>query len=112
VDVAQAARRLVEFVLARAVAENAPRDRDFVVGDAEVLLAIAEGQRHLGHAERRARLGAGKDHVLHFAAAQRLGRLLAEHPADAVEDVAFAAAVGPDNGGDSGVKFEGGAVRE
>ena len=58
------------------------------------------------------RFRAGKDDVLHFAAAQGLGRLLAEHPADAVEDVAFAAAVGPDDGGDSGVKFEGGAVRK
>ena len=54
VDVAQAAGRLVQLVLARAVAENAPRDGDFVVGRAEFLLAIAEGQRDLGHAERRA----------------------------------------------------------
>jgi len=53
-----------------------------------------------------------KNHVLHLAAAQGLGRLLAEHPADGVQNVALAAAVGPDNSGDSGVKFEGGAVRE
>ena len=112
VDVAQAARRFVELVLARAVAENATRDGDFVVGRAEVLLAIAEGQRDLGHAGRRTRFGAGKDDVLHFAAAQGLGRLLAEHPADAVEDVALAAAVGADDGGDSGMKFERGAVRK
>ena len=89
VDVAQAARRLVELVLARAVAENAAGDRDFVVGGAELLLAIAEGQRDLGHAERRARFGAGKDDVLHFAAAQGLGRLLAEHPADASRERCF-----------------------
>ncbi len=112
VNVAQAARRLVDLVLARAVAEDAPRDRHFVVGDAQFLLAIAERERHLGHAERGARFGAGKDDVLHFAAPKRLGRLLAEHPADAVQDVALAAAVGPDNGGDSRVKFERGAVRE
>ena len=109
-DIAQATGRFIELVLARAVAENAPRDGDFVVGGAEVLLAIAESQRHLGHAERRAGFGAGKNDILHFAAAQGLGRLLAEHPPDAVEDVALAAAVGPDDGGHSLVKFECGAV--
>ena len=43
---------------------------------------------------------------------QGLGRLLAEDPADGVENVAFAAAVGADNGGDARVKFQGGTVRE
>ena len=40
-----------------------------------------------------ARVGAGEDDVGHFPTAQRLGRLLAEHPADRVEHVGFAAAV-------------------
>jgi len=111
-DIAQAARRLVQLVLAGAVAENAPRDGDFVISGAHLLFAIAEGQRDLGHAEWRTRLRARKDHVLHFAAAQGLGRLLAEHPPDTVEDVALAAAIRPHNGGDAGVKFERSAVCE
>jgi hypothetical protein len=110
VDVAQAAGRLVELVLAGAVAEDAARDGDLVVLDPEVLLAIAEGERDFGHAERGARVGAGEDDVLHFTAAERLGRLLAEDPADAVEDVAFATAVRPHDGGDAGVEFQRGAV--
>ena len=112
VDVAQAAGGFVEFVFAGAVTEDAPGDGDFVVGGAEVLFAIAEGERDFGHAERGPRFGAGEDDVLHFAAAEGLGRLLAKDPADAVEDVAFAAAVGADDGGDSGMEFEGGAVGE
>ena len=35
-----------------------------------------------------------------------LGTLLPEHPADRVDDVAFPAAIGTDNSGDSGGKIE------
>ena len=44
--------------------------------------------------------------------AKRTGGLLAEHPADRVEDVAFAAAVWADDGGASGAEIEFGPVRE
>ena len=44
--------------------------------------------------------------VGHFLTAQGLGRLLAEHPADGVENVAFARAIGADDRGDSVVKFQ------
>ena len=45
-------------------------------------------------------------------AAQRFGGLLAEHPANGIEDVRFAATVRADDGGDSFVKFEKRFVRE
>ena len=51
-------------------------------------------------------VGAGEDDVRHLAAAQRLGRLLAEHPADGVEDVRFAAAVRADHAGDALVEIQ------
>ena len=37
--------------------------------------------------------GAGEDDVLHLAAAQRLGALLADHPGEGVDDVGLAGAV-------------------
>src|SRR5262249_1719848 len=49
----------------------------------------------------------------HAGAAERLGGLLAEHPTDGVADVALAAAVGPDDGGDAlAVKTQFGLVAE
>ena len=53
-----------------------------------------------------------EDQVLHLLAAQLLGALLAEHPADGVGDVALAAAVGADDGVDPGAEMHLGAVEE
>jgi hypothetical protein len=53
-----------------------------------------------------------KMHVGHLAAAQGLGRLLAEHPADGVRDVRFAATVRADNRRDAGLKIQRGFVRK
>ena len=47
-------------------------------------------------AQRRAAGGAGEDDVLHLAAAQRLGALLAHDPGQGVDDVRLARAVGTD----------------
>ena len=77
-----------------------------------VFVHVAERQRHFGHAHRLASVGAVENHVGHFAAAQSLGRLLAEHPADGIGDVGFAAAVGADDGGDTGLEIQRGFVRE
>ena len=79
---------------------------------AELAPAIRERQRNLAEADRLARFGSVENDVRHFAAAQGLGRLLAEHPANGVEHVGFSAAVRPDDGGDAFVKFEDGFVRE
>ena len=59
------------------------------------------GERHadLGEVDGFAAIGAVEDHIGHLAAAQGLGGLFAEHPADGVGDVGFAAAVRTDNGG-------------
>ena len=98
-DVAQAAGGLVEEVFAPAVAEHAPGDGHLVERRAELRLAVREGQRHLRHAERLAGVRAVEDHVGHLAAAQGLGGLLPQGPADGVQHVALAAAVGPHHGG-------------
>ena len=111
-DVAQAAEGFVEEVFALAVAVDAPRNAHLVVRGAELFLAIGEGHRHLGHADRLAGVRAVEDHVGHLAAAQGLGGLLAQAPADRVEHVALAAAVGPDDGGHAEGEVEFGFLGE
>ena len=71
-----------------------------------------ERQRHLGHAERTAAIGAREDDVLHLLAAQVLGRLLAHAPADGVHDVRLAAAVGSHHRSDGLVDLDDRAVTE
>ena len=62
-DVLQAAAHLVEEVLALAGTVDATRDRDLMVLGAEFLLAVGEGDGHLGEAERLARVRAVEHHV-------------------------------------------------
>jgi hypothetical protein len=83
----------VDGVLRRAVAEHQPGDADLGVVDRQHAVGVVDREGHLGAAERRARGRPGEDDVLHLAAAQRLGALLAEHPGDGVDDVALARAV-------------------
>ena len=111
-DVAEAAGRAVDEVLALAGAEDAAGYGDLVVLEAELLLAVGEGDGDLGHAEGLVVVGAGEDDVGHRAAAQGGGALLAEDPADGVRDVGLAAAVGADDGGDAGLEDEARLLRE
>ena len=97
-DVLQAALHLVDEVLAFAGAVDAPRHRHLVVLRAELLLAVGEGDGHLGEAEGLARVGAVEHHVHELRAADRRRALFAEHPADGVGDVRLAASVRPDDG--------------
>ncbi|GAA3157877.1 hypothetical protein GCM10017687_90010 [Streptomyces echinatus] len=99
-DVQQTAGVAVDLVLAAAVAEHDPRDGDLGVLDGQRPVGVVDGQGHLGPAQRRAAGGAGEDDVLHLAAAQRLGALLAHDPAEGVHDVGLARAVRADDTGD------------
>ena len=56
--------------------------------------------------------GAGEDDVLHLAAAQRLGALLAHDPGERVDDVRLARAVGADDAGDARFERERRRLRE
>src|SRR4029079_6502200 len=58
-------------------------------------------QRHFRHSGWLAIPRARKDHVFHARTAQRLGRLLAQHPRDGVRDIGFSTTVRPDNRGDT-----------
>src|ERR1019366_5963472 len=78
-----------------------------------VQFRIHQRHGHVGHAERFAVARPREDHVFHAGPAQALGRLFAQHPTDGIADVALAAAVGADNGGDPvPVKAQFGAIAE
>ena len=97
VDVAQPARHLVEPVLAFAAAEDTAGDGHFAVLHRQDPLVVFYKKGYLGHVERLAVLGAGKDDVLHVRAPQHRDLLLAQDPADRVHHIAFSTAVGPDD---------------
>jgi hypothetical protein len=56
-----------------------------------------EKHRDFGEIARGPRRRAREDDVVHAAAAQRLGGALAHHPADRLEQVGLAAAIGADD---------------
>lgn len=107
-DVEQTARVTVDLVLAAAVAEHDPRDGDLGVLDGQRPVGVVDGQGHLGAAERRAAGGTGEDDVLHLAAAQRLGALLAHDPTERVHHVGLARAVRADDTRDPRFEPQGG----
>ena len=110
-DVTQAARDAVHEILGLSGSEVAPghhdlgrtrrsermtgflQQRELIEGKSVGL----EDDRHLRHAERRMAVVASEDDVLHALAAQALGALFAEHPANRVDDVGLAAAVRSDH---------------
>ena len=115
-DVLQADGRLVDQVLAVAVAMEATRDRDVgvvLVFERDVRrVVVLERERDLGEVGRRSRLGAAEDDVLHAAAAEVLRALLAHRPANRVDDVRLAAAVRADDAHDLVVEIDHGPVDE
>nr|BFE68447.1 hypothetical protein GCM10020092_017480 [Actinoplanes digitatis] len=100
-DVEQAAGAAVDLVFTLAGAEHPAGDRHLGVVDGQGAVAVVDREGHLGAAERGAVGGAGEDDVLHLAAAQRLGALLAEDPCDGVDDVGLAGAVRTHHTGDA-----------
>ncbi|MNI22525.1 hypothetical protein D3C73_760820 [compost metagenome] len=69
------------------------------------MILIIQRKRHFPVVHSLPRIAPGKDNILHLAAAQRFGALFAQHPADAVGNIAFAAAVRTHYGCNSAHKF-------
>ena len=111
-DVAQPHRGAVEQVVALARAGEAPGHHHLAVGDGEVAVAVVEVEGDLGDVHRAPGGGALEDHVLHLAAAEQPGRLLAQDPPHRVGDVGLAAAVGADDRRDAVLEGQGDAVGE
>jgi hypothetical protein len=111
-DVAQAARQLVEKILALSGAVEAAGDVHlFVVGGQSAAIS-REGEGDLGQANGLPPGVSGEDEIIHPIATQEFGALLSQRPADGVGNVALAAAVRADDGGDARLKGEFNLVRE
>ena len=95
--VEQPAGHAVDGVLAVAAAEQRAGDGDLGELDRQHARGVVDRERHLGPAQRAALGGAGEDDVVHLLGAHRAGRLGPEHPADGVDHVGLAAAVGSDH---------------
>ncbi len=67
---------------------------------------VVERQHDFGDIARGPGAGAGEDHVLHLRAAHLLGRGLAHHPLQRLDQVRLAAAVGTDDAGHAGLNGE------
>ena len=108
-------RGLVEEVIGLAVAPGLAADGDLgVLGvlAAGASVAVVEHQLDRGLRHRLAAVGAVEHHVGHGIAAQMLGRDLAHHPADGVDDVRLAAAVRADDADQVGVDGDDGGIDE
>ena len=115
VNVLQPRGLLVHQVFGLTRAVETPRDLDLAVGGercGRLAVGVVEGQRDLGHADRRAVLRAREDHVVHALAAELAGRLLAHHPLDGIDDVRLAATVRSDHAGHPRIEAEDRAVDE
>ena len=86
-DIAQAAGGFVEQIFGIAVAIHPTGHADVVPFNIQLICAIGKRERNLGKADRLARIGAIENDVGHFIAAERLGGLLAKHPAHSVEHI-------------------------
>ena len=93
----QAGELTVDIVLTLAGAEVAAGDHDLGCLDPQAAVSVVQHQRRLRIADGRTLGRAAEDHVLHLCAAQRLGTLLAEYPADRVGNIRFSAAVRADD---------------
>jgi hypothetical protein len=73
---------------------------------------VVEGERHLGHVARRAHRGAAEDDVVHCGRAHVARRAFAHGPAQRLEQVGLAAAVGADDAGEAGLDQQLGRLHE
>ena len=112
VDVLQADRFPVDVIFALPAAIIAAGQHDLGAVGVKNMGRVVDDQRDLGKAQGIALLGAAKDHVLHFGAAQRLASLLAHDPQDGVGNIGLSGAVGSNDSGDIFFKCEPGLVRE
>ena len=112
VEILEAHALAVYIIFALPAAVVAAGEHDLVIVEIEDASGVVQDQRDLRVAQGAALFGAAEDDILHLAAAQGLGALLAHDPEDGIGDVRFARAVGPDDGGDVLFKAQARLVRE
>ena len=111
IDILQAHRLPVQRIFTFTAAVILATDHHFVGIDIQAAIAVVYRKRHTGKAHGPAHLCAAKDHILHFAAAAQLSAAgFAQHPANGIGYIAFAAAVGPHHSRDARLDQNSGAV--
>ena len=70
------------------------------------MVAVVQGNGHIGKPLGLSHFGSRKDDILHAGAAQLLDALLAQHPADRIGHIALAAAVGAHDAGNAVMEFK------
>ena len=111
-DVAEPGTFAIDPVLDVASAHDAAADRHLGVVDRQLPVLVVQDQLDLGHTHPVAPLTAGKDHLVEAAAPELPGVGLTQCPADGVDQVALATAVGTDHAGDARLESDLGAVGE
>ena len=111
-NVEQADDLPVDPVLGFATAKDRPADLDLAHGHRDPARAVVDHDLDLGHAECRPRRRPGEDHVGHVPTPERARALLAQSPADRVDQVRLAGSVRADHHRDAGGELENGLVRE
>src|SRR6185437_11855952 len=114
-NVAAAAAHAVQEVIGLRVAADRALHRHFVEGrvlTAQRGVGVVEDQFDRSLTDRLATRRSGKDHVGDRLSAQAAGRAFAHHPADRVDDVGLAAAVGAADAGEVGRKVQDGRIDE
>jgi len=79
---------------------------DLALGLAFIIAVAVDQHRHFGEFARRPHRRSGENDVFHAIAAKRLRAAFAHHPADRLEQVGLAAAVGADDSGQAGLDPE------
>ena len=105
-DIAQTACRFVQQIFRVAIAIHPSGYPHFVPLDSEFFSALRERQRDLGKSHGLACVCAVKYYIRHLVAAERLGRLLAECPADGINNIGLSTAVWTDDSRNAFVKVE------
>ena len=88
-DITHPAGSPVDQIFTLAGAVQTPGHGDFLIGNRKRVVRIVHGDCHIGIAHGLPGLRSGKYNVLHGSAAQGLGALLAEYPADRIRDIAL-----------------------
>ena len=112
VDILEPDGVIVDAVFAFSAAVQPPGDDHLIGIDIDAAVGIIDKKAHPCKAGRLSGSRPAEDHILHLGAAQALHRLLAEYPLDGVADIAFSAAVRPDDHGDPVIKGQLCAVGE
>src|SRR4029079_1431338 len=111
-DVGQTAGCAMQERVSFAGAREGTREQNFLEREGQRAVFIREVQRDFGAVHRPARRRTLEDHFFHLGAAQQTRALLAEHPANGVGDIGFAAAIRPDDRRDARVEQHLGGVGE